>query len=139
MAEKLADEFVLVRAMRKAIEIATRSLLENPEDEDPPQVHPRTALAAVGSGKETGFQKPFQSAPEFPVRDERANAPENFRNIVSRSGIDPDVRGRNLAEFHLLRAKQSGHFLLLWIPRICPIGATRAHAPKSSFQNRRFE
>ena len=84
MAEKLADELVLVRVMRKAIEIAARSLLENPEHEDPPEVHSRTALPAVGAGKETGFPKPFRSAPEFPVRGERANAPENFRNLFFR-------------------------------------------------------
>ena len=115
MAEKLADELVLDRVMQKAIEIATRSLPENPEHEGPPQVHSRTALTAVGAAEETDSHQHFQSDPEFPFRDERANALENFRDIVIRFGIDPNICGRKLAEFHLLRAKISGHIHFLKI------------------------
>ena len=133
MAEKLSRESVAVRVMYQTVEIAAQPLLENSEHEYPPEVHSRTSLPAVRIGKETGCHQHLQPGPEFPVRDEGANAPENFRNVVPRPGIDVDAFGRNLAEFRPLRAKLSGHVLLLQVPRNLPDRATRAHVPESSY------
>ena len=70
---------------------------------------PRTSRT---EGKETDFQQHFHLGPEFPFRDERANAAENSRDDILRPRIDPDVLVPNPAEFHLLRANLPGHVLL---------------------------
>ena len=90
---------VVVRQIVKAVEIAAQALLQNPQNQDPPQVHPRTAHCPVRPGADVRLQQPEQLL--APLHVQVLKPLQYRRDVVARLRIQPDVPDRHLAELHL--------------------------------------
>lgn len=95
VAEHLAHRPVLVGQLLQAVEVAAQALLENGEDHDPPDVHPRTAHAPVDLRAEVRIEKREQPLPRALVAPDQLQAPEDRRDVVAGQRIDLDALDRD--------------------------------------------
>ncbi len=67
VAEERPEGLVLARQFAETVIVAVETLLDHPHDQDAPQIHAGTALAAVGAGEDVRLEDGKEAGPESVV------------------------------------------------------------------------
>ncbi len=107
--------------------ITARTLPDHTRHQDAPHLHARPSGLSADPRKDVLVQKPEQSLAEGLIGTEVLKPRQQGRDVIPGSGIQPDVRGANLAE-HLPWIAYVSHACLVKIGRNRPVW--RENGPK---------
>ena len=101
VAQERAHRLVMVREVVKAVEVATQTLLQHPQHQNPPERHPRTPDLPVGLRQDMLVEQRKQPRAQLLVRPNVLKPLQHRRDVVPRLGVDPNLLHRNLTKLEL--------------------------------------
>ena len=101
VAQKCAYRFVMVRKVVETVEVATQTLLQDPQHQDLPQIHSRTPDRPVRFRQNMLVQQRKQPRPQPLLAPDVLKPFQHRRDIVPGLRVDPDLVDRNLTNLEL--------------------------------------
>ena len=101
VAQERAYRIVMVRQFVKTVEVAAQSLLQDAQDQNLPQIHPRTPDRAVGLRQDVLVQQRKQLLTQHLVAPNVLKPFQNRGNVIPRFRVDPDLLDGHLTELKL--------------------------------------
>ena len=101
VAQERTYRIVMVRQFVKTVEVAAQPLFQDAQDQNLPQIHPRTPDRAVGLRQDVLVQQRKQLLTQRLVAPDVLKPFQHRGNVIPRFRVYPDLLDGHLAELKL--------------------------------------